>query len=70
MKVKPKYFDGWSLRPFVFFGPGPKFTITCGNCERTWRERIPMVNNPGMECPTCKAINVLPLEVEEGKGDK
>lgn len=51
------------------FGSGPKWTITCGSCNATFRKRIPMVDNPGIPCPSCSAINVLPIEVNSDKGE-
>ncbi len=58
--VRPKSASGFN---FSLFGSGPKWTITCGKCSGTFRERIPMVNQPGVRCPYCGAINKLPLFV-------
>lgn len=48
------------------WGGGPKFTITCGSCLMTFKERVPMVNKPGIQCPGCRAINVLPVQIDRG----
>lgn len=45
------------------WGSGPKMTITCGKCEVTWQQRIPMVAEPGVVCPHCRTVNKLPLTV-------
>ena len=41
------------------WGSGPKLTITCGHCSITFKQRIPMINNPGIKCPNCGVVNVL-----------
>lgn len=46
------------------WGSGPKFTITCGNCSNTFSKRIPMVDNPGIACPNCGAVNKLPVTIK------
>lgn len=63
MTVTPKDFTGWNMSIMQLFGSGPKFTITCGGCEATFKKRIPMIDNPGVVCPHCGAVNKLPLEV-------
>ena len=57
--VTPKSFSGWSMSVAQMFGSGPKFTVTCGQCEGTFKKRIPMVDRPGVQCPYCCAINRL-----------
>ena len=58
-----------TTRPFEFSGlnmslhpSGPKFTITCGSCRCTFRKRVPIVDSPGIQCPACGAINIIPIE--------
>lgn len=63
-KVTPASASGWNMSLAQIFGLGPKWVITCGVCGRTWKERLPMVDNPGLECPSCKTINVIPVEVK------
>jgi hypothetical protein len=58
--VKPISAEGYNLS---IFGKGPKWTITCGKCRNTFKERLPMVDHPGIECPRCKEVNVIPIRV-------
>ena len=63
MTVKPRSAQG--MRSLAqLFGSVPKWTITCGNCSATFKVRIPMVDHPGIPCPTCSAVNVLDIEIE------
>lgn len=62
--VKPIECSGLNFSLAQLFGSGPKWTITCGSCRRTFKKRVPVVDNPGIPCPSCNAINVLPFEVE------
>jgi len=64
--VKPKAFSGYNMSIAQLFGSGPKFTITCGYCGGTFKKRIPMIDNPGIECPLCKTINTLPFTIKHG----
>lgn len=61
--VLPKAFSGFNVSLAQLFGSGPKFTITCGNCSLTFKKRIPMVDYPGIPCPSCGTINILSVEV-------
>lgn len=61
--VKPRDFSGFNFSPMMIFGIGPKFAITCGNCFLSFEKRIPLVDNPGLCCPHCDCINVMPLGV-------
>lgn len=61
--VTPKAFRGWSMSLAQLFGSGPKFTITCGECDWTFKRRIPMIDEPGIDCPRCGTVNVLPVTV-------
>lgn len=60
----PKSFKGWNMSLAQIFGLGPKLTITCGECSLTFKKRITMVSNPGVQCQYCGAVNILPIEVE------
>ena len=62
--VEAEYFSGFNISIFQLFGLGPKFTIVCGKCLYTFRQRVPVMDNPTVLCPHCGIINVLPLEVE------
>lgn len=62
--VKPAAFTGWNMSLFQLFGSGPNFTITCGACYATFKKRLPMVDNPGVECPVCDTVNRVPVVVE------
>lgn len=61
--VKPKNATGWNMSLAQLFGSGPKWTITCGDCSGTFKKRLPMVDNPGVQCEYCGAINVLPYKI-------
>jgi hypothetical protein len=61
--VRPIDVSGWSMSIFQLIGSGPKLTITCGECKGTFKKRVPMVDEPGVECPYCKTINRLPITV-------
>jgi hypothetical protein len=43
------------------FGIGPKWVIKCGECKMSFKHRIPIVDNPTVQCPNCKTLNELPL---------
>jgi len=62
-KVSPKFAEGMNMS---LIPPGPKWTITCGNCGLIFKKRIQMVNNPALKCPFCDAVNVLNLKIDEG----
>lgn len=47
---------------FSLLGYGPKWDISCGECEGTFRKRLPLIDNPGIQCPYCGAINILSLK--------
>lgn len=59
MGVTPKAARGFNMSLMQIFGRGPKWTITCGKCEGTFRKRLPMVDDPGLACPYCGEINIL-----------
>jgi len=61
--VRPYNFSGWNKTLLSLFGKGPKLTITCGACRATFKQRVPYrVKHPGMTCPTCNVVNILPIE--------
>lgn len=55
--VKPIDFSGFNMS---IFG-SPKWTITCGGCRATFKARVPQVDNPGIVCPHCGSVNILPI---------
>ena len=61
--VKPLSLSGFNMSVTQLFGFGPKFTITCGGCMITFQKRVPMIDEPGVKCPNCGSVNILPLEV-------
>jgi len=64
--VTPKSARGFNLTILSIFGIGPKWNITCGNCEITFSARIPLVDTPGIICPYCKITNILELTISKG----
>lgn len=64
--VTPSEASGFNMSLTQLWGSGPNWTITCGKCSMTFKERIPMVDNPGIRCPGCGAINVLPVKISYG----
>jgi len=61
--VTPKDASGFNMSIAQLFGYGPKWSITCGSCSGTFKKRIPMINRPGVQCPYCGDINVLPVVI-------
>lgn len=61
--VQAKHATGMNMSFAQLWGSGPKWTITCGNCSCTFKHRLPMVNYLGIQCPACKAVNIIPVEV-------
>lgn len=68
--VTPFDFEGRSMSLAQIFGKGPMFHITCGNCRGSFSQRIPMVDHPGLKCPHCDVINIMPLMMERNISDK
>ncbi len=62
----PKNASGYSMGVLCMFNIGPKWTITCGECEGTFRKRIPLIDYPGICCPYCNTINKLLLITTTG----
>lgn len=50
---------GWNLT--LIPGVGPKWPIRCGRCPATFRARIPHVDQPTVQCPSCRTWNRLNL---------
>lgn len=63
--VEPRSYSG-SSATLLFWKGGPMFTVGCGACPATFRQRIPMIDEPTLQCPSCGAWNVLPLVVGRG----
>lgn len=61
--VMCKEATGWNMSIAQLFGSGPKWTIRCGNCEVDFTARIPMVDQPRVPCPHCRAVNIVPVTV-------
>lgn len=61
-RVKVRAVDGWamSLHP-----AGPKWSLKCGNCPATFQARIPRIDHPTIQCPSCGAWNDLPVTWED-----
>ena len=64
--VTPKNANGFNMSLAQLFGSGPKWSITCGGCSGTFKKRISMIDNPGISCPYCGAINVLQVTISRG----
>ncbi len=52
--VQPKSARGLNIG---LLGKGPKWVIQCGSCKNFFKERLPMVNAPLVQCPYCKTFN-------------
>lgn len=61
--VNPKYAEGYDMSLCSLFGYGPKWTITCGECEITFKQRLPLINYPIVICPYCHTRNKLNLVI-------
>ena len=56
----PNWVDGPSSSFWVLLGYGPKNWINCGECDTTFRARIPyIVGNAWRECPGCHTWNYV-----------
>lgn len=42
---------------------GKKWTITCGDCQNTWRERLPVAEHYQAVCDECGAANTWTVEI-------
>jgi len=61
--VSPKRAEGWNVSWNLNLFSSPKWTIVCGNCEATFKIRIPLIDYPTVVCPYCYAVNKLDLIV-------
>lgn len=71
--VQAKSGEGWNTSIMQLFGYGPKFTITCGACFVTFRKRVPVASYPGIVCPHCGRVNIIPViwgGREDGRGER
>ena len=56
MSIAPKSLSANGLYPM--FGYRKKWYITCGGCEHTWRERVPVHEPSSAICPCCGEQNI------------
>lgn len=63
--VEPYNFSGYSMSLAQFFGKGPMFHVSCGKCRSSFSKRVPMVDYPGLRCPECGAVNILPVTIND-----
>lgn len=64
--VEPIAYEGYSMSLAQLWGSGPKWAITCGYCRVTFTRRLPMISRPGVQCPSCGVVNVIPVTVSYG----
>ena len=69
-RVRPISAQGHNISWNLNLLSGPKWVIKCGNCGHTFKERIPVINDPTVLCPACGAINELTGLVVERLGDR
>jgi hypothetical protein len=60
-KVRCHSASGLNFTPLQLIGLTPLWNITCGECNLTFNQRIPMVDEPGILCPHCHTINIIPV---------
>lgn len=58
---------GLNMSLLQVFGVGPKYHIVCGKCLTAFSKRVPMVSFPGIPCPNCRVVNILPFVLDKGK---
>ncbi len=63
----PKAAGGFNMSIAQLWGSGPKWTITCGDCEATFSKRIPVIDRPGIICPHCGTVNILRIRADCGE---
>lgn len=57
--LTPKYVQANGLHnPFT---GNKKWTITCGKCEHTWKEKVPVNEKCSAVCPSCSTQNIWSL---------
>lgn len=59
--VSPKWVGGNGLLGGIFSN-AKKWTVNCGACEHTWKEKIPLNNIVSAICPACRAQNKWSLK--------
>ena len=64
--TKPSAVSGMNMSIAQLWGSGPKWTITCGVCDVTFKIRVPMIDHPGIKCPNCGTVNIMPFVVSRG----
>jgi hypothetical protein len=42
---------------------GKAWTITCGKCQHSWREKLPVTGRLSARCPECRTRNVWEVEI-------
>lgn len=58
--VRAKAFNGFRSTILQVVGIGPKMTVVCGKCRRTFSKRIDVaINNPVLQCVHCGSLNEL-----------
>jgi hypothetical protein len=58
------YYSGYNWSIWCLFGSGPLWTIKCGHCAATFQKRVPMIDEPTVECPKCHVPNILSIVIE------
>lgn len=53
--ITPKYVQSSGL--WNHFTGNKKWTVTCGECDYTWKEKLPIVENITVICPHCSTVN-------------
>ena len=64
--VRPHDFNGYNMSLAQIFGRGPMLHITCGKCWASFSKRVPMVDLPGLRCPECGVVNIIPIVIKGG----
>lgn len=62
-KVRAANYSGFSCTLLMLVGVGPKFTIECGKCHHVFKQRIIVMDYPEVICPACRAVNVIPVVI-------
>jgi len=65
--VEPNYWTCYSMSIAQLWGSGPKVTCNCGCCSMTFKQRIPIMDRPGIQCPNCGTINIIDVVVVPGQ---
>lgn len=62
--VNAKSCKGFNISVSMIVGLSPKYTVICGNCNKSFRSRFNLYLFPKVKCSHCGAINRLPLSVD------